>query len=157
MYRIIGGDGQSYGPISAEQLRQWIAEGRANAQTRVQAEGQAGWVALGELAEFAGAVPSQPAPPLVAAAAPRVTEPVPNYLVHSILVTICCCIPLGIPAIVFAAQVNSRLAAGNLAGARESSRKARLWCWVAFGVGVVVGLVQLLYGIFFFMQSSRSF
>ena len=142
MYRIIGGDGQSYGPISADQLRQWIAEGRANAQTRVQAEGQAEWVALGELPEFAGGTAAPPVPPL-STAPPRVTEPVPNYLVQSILLTVCCCPALGIPAIVFAAQVNSKLAAGDLAGARESSRKARLWCWIAFGVGLVLQLVQV--------------
>ena len=33
MYRIIGGDGREYGPISLDQMRQWIAEGRVNAQT----------------------------------------------------------------------------------------------------------------------------
>ena len=36
MYEIIGADGKEYGPISFEQIRQWIAEGRVNAQTRVQ-------------------------------------------------------------------------------------------------------------------------
>ena len=39
MYRIIGADGREYGPIPAEQLRQWIREGRADAQTRARAEG----------------------------------------------------------------------------------------------------------------------
>ena len=38
---------------------------------------------------------------------------IPNYLVQAILVTIFCCLPFGIVAIVFAAQVNSALAAGN--------------------------------------------
>ena len=35
MYRIVGKDGQQYGPVTAEQLRGWIAENRANAQTLV--------------------------------------------------------------------------------------------------------------------------
>jgi hypothetical protein len=39
MYKIIGGDGKEYGPISAEQIRQWVAQGRANGQTKVQKEG----------------------------------------------------------------------------------------------------------------------
>lgn len=68
------------------------------------------------------------------------TEPtaqsVPNYLVQAILVTIFCCLPFGIVAIVFAAQVNGKLAAGDYAGAAETSRKAKLWCWVSFGVGL---------------------
>jgi hypothetical protein len=39
MYKIIGADGKEYGPITADQLRAWIVEGRANAQTKVLMEG----------------------------------------------------------------------------------------------------------------------
>jgi hypothetical protein len=39
MYKIIGADGKEYGPVSTEQLRQWLTEGRVNNQTRVLAEG----------------------------------------------------------------------------------------------------------------------
>lgn len=53
MYKILGGDGKQYGPIPAETLRQWISEGRANAETQVLAEGAASWQALGGVAEFA--------------------------------------------------------------------------------------------------------
>jgi hypothetical protein len=69
MYRIIGADGKEYGPISAEQLRQWIAEGRVNAQTRVLAEGATEWKTIAETPEFAAAVPSPgalPPPPTMA-------------------------------------------------------------------------------------------
>lgn len=52
MYRIIGADGREYGPISGEQLRQWIAEGRAIATTRVLREGASEWTTLGGLPEF---------------------------------------------------------------------------------------------------------
>src|SRR5690349_461370 len=62
---------------------------------------------------------------------------VPNYLVQSILVTILCCLPFGIPAIIFAAQVNGKLAVGDIEGAKASSDKAKMWCWIAAGVGVV--------------------
>jgi hypothetical protein len=54
LYRIIGGDGKEYGPITADQMRQWLAEGRLNAQTRVLVEGTAEWKTLGELPEFGG-------------------------------------------------------------------------------------------------------
>jgi len=37
MYTIIGGDQKQYGPVTAEELRRWIAEGRADAQTQVLA------------------------------------------------------------------------------------------------------------------------
>ena len=54
MYKIIGADGRTYGPATVEQLRQWIAEGRANAQTQTLADGETEWKALGALPEFAG-------------------------------------------------------------------------------------------------------
>lgn len=75
MFKIIGADGKEYGPVTAEQLRQWIAENRANAQTPVQAEGAARWQRLGELPEFAGALADRgagaPPPPLEAAPDPE--------------------------------------------------------------------------------------
>ena len=63
MYKIIGGDSRTYGPISVEQLRQWIAEGRANAQTLAQVEGAADWKPLGMYPEFAGGFPPPNTPP----------------------------------------------------------------------------------------------
>jgi len=50
---------------------------------------------------------------------------VPNYLVFSILATVLCCIPAGIPAIVYSAQVNSKLLQGDLAGAQAASSNAK--------------------------------
>ena len=61
---------------------------------------------------------------------------IPNYLAASILVTLCCCLPFGIVALVYASQVNSKLAAGDVAGAQIASNNARLWCWIAFIVGI---------------------
>lgn len=66
---------------------------------------------------------------------------VPNYLIQSILVTLCCCLPLGIVAIIFAAQVNTKLAQGDVAGAQDASQKAKMFCWIGFGVGLVVTLI----------------
>ena len=69
-----------------------------------------------------------------------------NYLVQSILVTLCCCVPAGIVAIVYAAQVNSKLANGDVAGAMESARLAKIWSWVGFGLGIVVGIIYAIAG-----------
>lgn len=62
---------------------------------------------------------------------------IPNYLVHSVVATLCCCLPLGIVALVYAAQVNTKLAAGDEAGAQESSKKAKTWVFAAF-LGFIV-------------------
>jgi len=81
---------------------------------------------------------------------------IPNYLVQSILVTLCCCLPLGVVAIVFAAQVNSKLAAGDIAGAQDASQKARMFCWIAFGVGLVVTIIWFAISGAAFMEGIRE-
>lgn len=63
MYRILGGDGKEYGPVSVETLRQWVREGRANAQTQVRVEGATAWQPLGavpELSELFAAISNVP-------------------------------------------------------------------------------------------------
>jgi len=61
-----------------------------------------------------------------------------NYLVLSILATIFCCWPLGIPAILQASKVNSKFAEGDYNGAKEASRKAKNWTiWSAVAALVV--------------------
>ncbi|HUE37439.1 MAG TPA: GYF domain-containing protein [Candidatus Acidoferrum sp.] len=64
MYKIIGTDGRQYGPVSVEQIRQWLAQSRVNAQTMAQAQGSYEWKPLSsfpELAdEFKAAPPAAP-------------------------------------------------------------------------------------------------
>ncbi len=62
MYKIIGADQKEYGPVSTDQLRQWIAEGRINAHTPVQAEGETTWKPVSTVPEFAASFPGAPAP-----------------------------------------------------------------------------------------------
>ncbi|GAA3547828.1 hypothetical protein AFL01nite_22900 [Aeromicrobium flavum] len=69
--------------------------------------------------------------------------PPPNNLVWAILTTLFCCLPLGVVSIVYAAQVNGKFAAGDLAGAQESSRKAKQWAIWSAVVGVVVILIYI--------------
>ena len=69
---------------------------------------------------------------------------VPNYLVQAILVTIFCCLPTGVVSIVYAAQVNGKLRAGDLTGARQDSSKAKTWAWVSFAVGLGVVFIWVL-------------
>jgi hypothetical protein len=73
---------------------------------------------------------------------------VSTYLAQSILVTLFCCIPFGIVAIVYAAQVSGRVASGDVQGATAASASARTWCWVSFGFGLLgavgYGIVLLI-------------
>lgn len=72
----------------------------------------------------------------------------PNYLVFAILVTIFCCQILGIVSIVFAAQVNSKWQAGDVEGAINASKNAKLWAWIGLASGIAVGLLFALLSIF---------
>lgn len=75
------------------------------------------------------------------------SENVPNYLPQAILSTIFCCLPFGIVAIVYAAQVNSKLAAGDYEGAQSASKSAKLWSWISFGSGLAVFLIYVILGV----------
>jgi len=133
MYRMIGADGREYGPISADQLRQWIGQGRANAATNVLPEGASEWKALGSLPEFSMLF-AAPAPEFTSTptATPTPTTPAafPSYPVQpvrtngfataglvlgilSITIGFCCCysLPFSVPGIIFSivaiTQINS--------------------------------------------------
>ncbi len=75
MYKIIGANQVEYGPVSAEQLRQWIAEGRVNAQTMAQAAGETTWKPISSFPEFAASFPGA-----AAGAAPPLTPNIPPTL-----------------------------------------------------------------------------
>lgn len=62
MYKIIGGDKKEYGPVSAEQVFEWVREGRANGGTLVQSEESDEWRPLSEYPEFAAALPTSSSP-----------------------------------------------------------------------------------------------
>ena len=85
--------------------------------------------------------------PKAPAGPPPPAEAVPNFLVPAILTTICCCQPFGIVAIVYAAQVNGHLTAGQFAQAKSSSDKAKTWTWVAFGCGLLAYLIGIGLGV----------
>lgn len=67
-----------------------------------------------------------------------------TYLTPAILVTLFCFLPTGIAAIVFAAKVGAKSAAGDFQGAAEASRKARILVLVSVGIGLVFWLLVLL-------------
>ncbi len=72
-YTIIGGDQKEYGPVTADDIRQWIAESRLNEQSLVKAESDTEFRTLDKFPEFADAfAPKAPvpgAPPVFAGSA----------------------------------------------------------------------------------------
>lgn len=110
MYKIIGADGKEYGPISADQLRTWIAESRANGRTQVLPEGAAEWKPLSEIPEFAqalaGSQPPAPGPISITYTQPPKTNPMAlTGMICGILSVTCglCCygLPFNVLGIIF--------------------------------------------------------
>ena len=93
MYRIIGSDGSEYGPVDAEQIKRWLADGRVNLQSKVLAEGATEWRPLAEFPELAGSTPMQHTSPSTSpartinatAAAQQVSGPATGLIVTAIL------------------------------------------------------------------------
>jgi len=74
---------------------------------------------------------------------------VPNYLVPAII-SVFCCWPLAIPAIIFAVQVNNKVTAGDIAGAQDASKKAKMFSFIAIGLGVlgiIIYVIMLALGV----------
>jgi hypothetical protein len=98
--------------------------------------------------QYGGAPPPQYGAPPPQYGGPPTHQPgqrLPNYLVHNIIATILCCLPLGIVGIVFSSQVNGKLAAGDYAGAKKASDNARLCFIISIVAGVVVGIFYFIY------------
>jgi hypothetical protein len=73
---------------------------------------------------------------------------VPNYLWPSIAATLCCCAPLGIPAIIYASRVDAYMVSGDHALAQEASSKARTWALASFGVAAMFWIAIICTGQF---------
>ncbi len=78
----------------------------------------------------------------------QLQSPPKNWLVESILVTIFCCLPFGIAGIVFASQVNSKLAAGDYDGAVQASKDAGRWTKIGFWLGIASVILSILWVVF---------
>ena len=72
---------------------------------------------------------------------------VPNNMVLAII-SIFCCWPLAIPAIIFASQVNQKVAAGDIAGAQDASKKAKTFSYIALGLGALWVVFVIIYVVF---------
>lgn len=159
-------DGQQVGPVSEEELTKLKQGGQLSGEELVWNETLTDWVPMNSLSQFGDATPAEegtPAPaesavaPASAASAsePAATlspvtqasqnlapgEKIPTYLWQSIVCLVLCCLPAAIPGIIFATKVDPAVARGDIAAAREASAKAKMWCWISFGVGLVANVL----------------
>ncbi|HEX8245695.1 MAG TPA: CD225/dispanin family protein, partial [Longimicrobium sp.] len=72
-------------------------------------------------------------------------------MVQSILVTLLTCctcwLPIGAIALFFSIQVNQKRDAGDIAGAWQASKNAKMWCWITLGVGLVFFVIAFAFGL----------
>ncbi|XP_060113820.1 proline rich transmembrane protein 1B-like [Heteronotia binoei] len=68
----------------------------------------------------------------------------PDYLAYSIFTMLCCCLPLGIAALVFSVQTRDANRMGNAAEARRNSQMARNLAHAALGIGIVLLIVIIV-------------
>jgi hypothetical protein len=156
MYKIIGGDGNEYGPVSAEHIKAWIADGRASAQTQVQAEGQTEWKALADHPELAAllgtaAPPGPPpafAPGVPYASAPDALQQVQGPAIGLIVTAILGILYQILNIILTALGVTMNAFQQGQAGGQEMPAWIQTMSGgvgIAFGIlGIVLGVVVLL-------------
>jgi hypothetical protein len=138
MYRIIGSDQQEYGPVSAEEVRRWIMEGRLHPRSLARANGTTEWRPLSTFPELAGTFALQPAGTYTA---PQSMLPVQQGnsmatlgLVFSCLGLLCCgCAPLGLLGVVF-----------SCIGLSEANRNPAATGKAAAIAGIVIGILSLV-------------
>jgi type II secretory pathway pseudopilin PulG len=101
-YTIIGGDGKEYGPVAEEQLRQWIADGRAHAGTQARVQGTTELKSLSEIPEMAAALKIATPPPLSPVAAPAAPQKTSGLAVTSLVLGILGIVTCGITVLLSA-------------------------------------------------------
>jgi hypothetical protein len=145
MYYLIGADQKEYGPVAADEVRAWIAEGRANGQTLTRLEGGP-WKPLSTFPEFAatlGAAPQPPPVPLAQASftgrAPETNSMAVAGLVMGILSMtiglVCCGLVFNILGIIF-----SSVALSQIKRSQQTGRNLAI-------VGLVLSLLGLVFEI----------
>lgn len=89
-------------------------------------------------------------------ARPPGVAPPKNYLIESILATVCCCLPLGVAAIVFAAKVDGLAHQGDYAGAVEAANKAKMFAILAVVGGLIANVIYLVFMLPGMMQEIQD-
>ena len=69
---------------------------------------------------------------------------IPSYMGWAIVTLILCFWPTGIVAVVYASKVGNRLAVGDVPGAQEASRKAKMWTWITFAIGIAAVVIAII-------------
>jgi len=147
MYKMIGADGQQYGPVPAEQIRRWFAENRLRSDTLIQADGSSDWKPLSAFPELAPEVKNVP-PPL--SGTPPTVAPLPSHYSSRASTKI----PAGICGILLGGVGVHKFILGYTGTGLIMLLVSILTCGMAYPVMHIIGLVE---GIIYLTKSDEEF
>ncbi|MFT3990257.1 MAG: CD225/dispanin family protein [Luteolibacter sp.] len=151
--------GTQHGPATQAELAAKIASGEVSPTDLAWKDGMADWLPVSKIAEFQTNQPAVPVATVTPTSTPAAPSPyaaptavnpvsagekIPTYLWQSIVVTCFCCLPFGVPAIVYAAKVDGLQARGDIAGALAASKSAKTWSIVSVCAWIVVVIIYAI-------------
>jgi hypothetical protein len=161
LYRVLGADQKEYGPVSEEQIRQWIAERRLNAQSLVMGEGAVAWKPLSTYPEFAAhlssSIPAQALPPgqtnfpglgPMPMQGPQITNTfatVGMILGIVSLLSSCCCsgLPFNVLGLVFSIMGLNQIKSRHPA---EKGKEMAIAGIILSALSLLIGAIALIFG-----------
>ena len=132
-FYTINGQQQPH-PTTINNIEGMIQSGTITSSDMVVRDGWTDWKRVSETAEFES----------IKAPSTENNKP-SNYLVPAILSLLCCCLPFGIVSVVYATQVDSKWNSGDYAGAQQAAGSAKMWFWIAFGLGMAANSVWIIW------------
>lgn len=157
-------NGSAEGPVSERDIRRMIDDGTIEADTGLWSQRMDDWrpavsvntfseefhrpPPLSENQSYDADLPQMESPtsgssePRTSGQSAQQGEPdIPSHMTKAILTTFCCCLPLGVVAIVKASSVSSAVRRGDYEEARKLSEEANTWANWSIGLGVGAGLI----------------
>jgi hypothetical protein len=157
MYTIKGHDGKEYGPVDAAQVRQWLNQGRADANTLARSEGTTDWRPLGSFPELVAAGSMPPIQPTAPPSADAISTLIPYrnasaliaYYLGVFSLIPCVGFFLGIAAIILGII-------GLKQAGKHPETKGKVHAWTGIILGALVIIAHIVLAIVFFAAASRN-
>jgi hypothetical protein len=147
-YYYVGPDNQACGPIAPSEF---LKHGLSS-ESLVCPEGGSSWTRLADvpgLLQYLQTSPAPQTPPYFntpGGPGQEAYAPAPsNHLVWAILVTLFCCLPFGIVAIVKSSQVNGLWDSGRREEAYRAAAAAAKWCWASAICSLIGGVIYFVF------------
>ena len=137
-YIAKAGSNTPIGPMTLEQIRMGVDQGSISPYYLYCTKGASEWRPLTELLDGIPAIPPSPmaTSQIPLQMAPGIAKPA-NHLILAIFTTLCCCLPLGIVAIIKASSVDSLWNQGRYQEAQRAADSASSYCtW-----GIILGII----------------